>query len=190
MLESSGIPNTSSHSYTFRTFKNITGTEKAQEAAQVMATGAAPFKVLLIYGDVGCGKTHLLYAAATLAIENGLRAKFIAFPDLLSKARMNIGNRDGGGIDSVLDEYKKCEFLCLDEVKFKLNKDGQSEDQWATDVLEDILNYRYRYELYTMITTNHDIKAFPAQVYSRLTEPRICKFVLNSAPDYRPRVKK
>jgi len=189
-LEHSGIPQTSGRAYTFKTFKIVQGTEKAHEAALIMASGTAPFKILLLYGDVGNGKTHLLYATAALAIENGLRVKFIAFPDLLSKARMNIGNKDGGGIDAVLMEYKQCQFLCLDEVKFKLNKDGQAEDQWATDVLEDLLNYRYRHELYTMITTNHDVKAFPPQVYSRFTEPRICKCVLNSAPDYRKKVRK
>lgn len=189
-MEHSGIPHTSGRAYTFKTFKDVDGTEKSKEAAMTLATGSAPFKVLLLYGDVGNGKTHLLYATASLAIENGLRVKFVAFPDLLSKARMNIGNKDGGGIDAVLDEYKRCEFLCLDEVKFKLTKEGQAEDQWATDVLEDILNYRYRHELHTMITTNHDVKAFPAQVYSRFTEPRICKCVLNSAPDYRKKVKR
>lgn len=69
-MEHSGIPNTSSRSYTFKTFKDESGTEKAKEAAMVLATGHAPFKVLLLYGDVGNGKTHLLYATASFRLYN------------------------------------------------------------------------------------------------------------------------
>jgi len=189
LLENSGIPNTSSRAFTFTTFKDIPGTEKAREAAVTMACREAKFKILLITGNVGNGKTHLMYAAAQGLSEVGVAVRFIAFPDLLSEARMNMGNQMGG-IDVVLDKYKKVKFLCLDEVKFKLNKKGEIDDEWPMSAFEDILNYRYRNELEMMITTNHDISAFPPPIISRFSEGRICKHVVNAAPDYRPRVKR
>lgn len=189
ILEQSGIPNTSSRAFTFDTFKVVPGTEKAHEAALMMASTAAKFKILLITGNVGNGKTHLMYAAAHDLAEHGINVKFIAFPDLLSEARMNMGNQMGG-IDVVIDKYKKVPFLCLDEVKFKLNKKGEIDDEWPMNVFEDVLNYRYRHEIEMIITTNHDISAFPSPIISRFSEGRVCKHVTNTAPDYRPKVRK
>jgi DNA replication protein DnaC len=189
ILENSGIPGTSGRAFTFKTFKVVPGAEKAHEAALMMATQEAPFKILLITGNVGCGKTHLLYAAAEQLADHGVNVKFIRFPDLLSEARINMGNQMGG-IDVVINKYKKVPFLCLDEVKFKLNKKGEIDDEWPVNAFEDILNYRYSNELDTIITTNHDISAFPTPIISRFSEGRVCRHVLNSAPDYRPRVKK
>lgn len=189
ILEQSGIPNTSSRAFTFKTFKIVQGSEKAHEAALMMATQEAPFKILLITGNVGNGKTHLLYAAAEQLADHGVNVKFIRFPDLLSEARINMGNQMGG-IDIVINKYKKVPFLCLDEVKFKLNKKGEIDDEWPMNAFEDILNHRYSNELETIITTNHDISAFPPPIISRFSEGRVCKHVLNSAPDYRPRVKR
>ena len=189
ILEQSGIPSTSSRAFTFRTFKIVPGSEKAHEAALRMATREADFKILLMTGNVGCGKTHLLYAAAEQLADSGVNVKFIRFPDLLSEARINMGNQMGG-IDVVINKYKKVPFLCLDEVKFKLNKKGEIDDEWPMNAFEDILNHRYSNELETIITTNHDISAFPPPIISRFSEGRVCRHVLNSAPDYRPRVKK
>lgn len=189
IMEQSGIPGTSSRAFTFKTFKIVPGTEKAHEAALMIATQEAPFKILLITGNVGNGKTHLLYAAAEQLAASGVNVKFIRFPDLLSEARMAMGNQMGG-IDIVMNKYKKLPFLCLDEVKFKLNKKGEIDDEWPVNAFEDILNYRYSNELETIITTNHDISAFPPPIISRFSEGRVCKHVLNAAPDYRPRVKR
>jgi uncharacterized membrane protein len=54
---------------------------------------------------------------------------------------------------------------------------------------EDILNYRYRNEMEMIITTNHDIGAFPPPIISRFSEGRVCRHVANTAPDYRPKVR-
>ena len=58
---------------TFENFKPVKGTEKSLSAFKALASGRTKWKMLLCYGGVGNGKTHLCEATA---IELYKRTKF------------------------------------------------------------------------------------------------------------------
>jgi DNA replication protein DnaC len=189
-LARAGIPDTCAHAYTFDTFQLLLGTEnsfKAAKAFDIMlregagATGAASYMILMLYGACGAGKSHLLYATYRSAILAGLKAEFMVWPDLTSKAGQPKLNE--GSFESVFQPAKDCDILFLDEVKFT-DRSGKVI-AWMCDKFEDIINYRFRCLLPMMITTNHAKSEFPPAVISRFSDSTICKLVHNSGEDYR-----
>jgi len=59
--------------------------------------------------------------------------------------------------------------------------------EWEWGELEDIINYRYRERMFTVMTTNRDLTELPERVVSRFRDPDIGVVVLNSGKDYRRR---
>jgi len=184
-LENSGIP-TAPRMNDFEAFvldDKTQGSSNAFKLASNLAMGKADFKLLLIYGGHGNGKSHLCYASALEAIKRGKKTRYINFIELCSKARSTIKKQDED-MEEVIGWYKKCEFLCLDEVRL------ETIDGWSARIIEDIVGYRYDRELETIITTNHPPEELPAPVKSRFKDSRIAQCVRNTAPDFRPRTKK
>ena len=158
------------------------GADKAFESASRLAMGKTDYVIVFLYGGHGNGKSHLCYAAAAEAIKRGKRAKYINFIELCSQVRATIKKPDID-MEDILSEYKKCEFLCLDEVRL------EKIDSWASRVLEELIGYRYDRELPTIMTSNHELKELPEPVKSRLSDARLSRCYKNTAPDFRPRVR-
>lgn len=185
-LEASGIPDTRLIN-NLASFVPVVGVIEAMEAAAALGKGEANFKLLLIVGRPGNGKTHLGYAAGLEALGRGLTVRFAVVLELLSKLRMAMNRQGGSGdiaVEEIVAEYKYCGFLILDDYGAEQGTD------WAGAVLEEIINYRYAHEKELIVTSNRDIKGLPQPIVSRFRDARIAKLIVNEAPDYRPRLGK
>ena len=189
IMAQSGIP-IAHHQDDFGNFEPVPGTQQAFEAASQLAEGTAPFVLLLIYGGVGNGKTHLGYAACLRAKERGLHIKFQPLSDLFSELRLEMSKKDGR-VEGVVNKIKTVPFLVLDDMA------ASYDTPWQLERLLEIVDYRYRERLPLIFTTNRDcglnpkvksdLKRLPEQILRRFREVGTGLTVQNSAGEYRKR---
>lgn len=174
---------------TFENFLPVKGTENAFRAAKRIASLDTTWKLLLIYGTWGNGKTHLLEAIVLAMWDSGDTVKIRTFPDFVAglKATFNrskdpehIGRTFNGLIESLC----KMPYLLLDDV----GAAGSFTD-FSLEQLERIILARYRDNLFTVITTNLNYDKLPKFVTSRFSDSEKARKVFNGAPDYRPEKK-
>ena len=79
--------NVSSLDSTFKSFKAVMGTEEVLKQAKAIIHPATQWKMLLLYGSYGCGKTHLLEAISLELWAMGVLAPIVTFPDLISRLK-------------------------------------------------------------------------------------------------------
>lgn len=139
---------------------------------------------LLIAGGYGSGKTHLAAAVTNALIDRGIQVLFGTAIEHFDKIRNDFENT---GINRYLASMKSANVLVIDD----LGKEKKSD--WTTQVLFDVVNYRYEHKLPIIITTNlvsEDGEDFSAltnhvggAVYSRICE--MCNIVVTKSGDYR-----
>jgi DNA replication protein DnaC len=160
----------------------VKGTEKCLRACKALAAGKTDWKMLLIYGGVGNGKTHLLEALALELYSSGTFCRVFTFDKMMRYLRSCIGDKQGPSTDEVLDLWCRGQRLIIDDVGV-----GGSDTAWSMKMLEEIILARYRDNLFTVLSTNADISELPERVISRFTDPDKARMVNNTAEDYRPK---
>jgi DNA replication protein DnaC len=139
---------------------------------------------LVMLGERGNGKSHLCAAVANHLIAAGTAALFITMPDLLAALRQAMdlqANTEQESYTGRMQTFKTAPVLILDD----LGAEGKSD--WSDSVLFEILDYRYRNRLSTMIVTNCRLDAFDPRVASRMQDTAFSTVVENSASDFRKR---
>lgn len=133
---------------------------------------------LIIYGDVGTGKTHLAASIANHLIEMGIPVLFGTFSDHLEHIREEY---DSPHPRKYLSEMKNVPLLVLDD----FGKEKRTE--WTQQILFGIVNYRYEHKSPFVITTNFNIDGLAnyvgTPIFSRLNE--VCSAVDTGSGDYR-----
>ena len=139
---------------------------------------------LLIAGGYGSGKTHLAAAVTNALIDRGIQVLFGTAIEHFDKIRNDFENT---GINRYLASMKSANVLVIDD----LGKEKKSD--WTTQVLFDVVNFRYEHKMPIIITTNlvsEDGEDFSAltnhvggAVYSRICE--MCNIVVTKSGDYR-----
>jgi len=162
---------------TFETFRETPENKESFEAMKALATGKSNFFLLLIYGGVGNGKTHLANAMTIFLNEHGQDCRYFIVADLMSSLRGTIAK--GESVDDLINTIRDFSALILDDYKPDL---GTAFEQ---DVVEQIINHRYAFMLPTVLITNADWKSLPERIVSRFSEPGVGKVILNGASDYR-----
>jgi DNA replication protein DnaC len=103
---------------------------------------------LVLYGDVGRGKTHLLIATVReLIFAHGVPARFIEFSRLLSS--LKAGYSEGRSDSELLNELAEVPVLAIDE----LGK-GRLSD-WELTIIDEVISRRYNGMGCTLATTNY-----------------------------------
>jgi DNA replication protein DnaC len=191
MLAASGIPDTHRRD-DFASFNHeIEGAKKAFKAASDLAIGKAGFCLLMIYGGVGNGKSHLAYAACLEAQSRGVKVKWQPLPAFFADLRREMGKKEGDA-EAIMDKLKEMPFLALDDPSTIFNTD------WQESRLIELIDHRYARQLPTILVTNRDLKPridgtgktiepLPEQIVSRFQEEGVGFTVANTAPDYRKR---
>jgi DNA replication protein DnaC len=152
---------------------------------------------LVLYGDVGRGKTHLLVALLRdLIFLEGVTARFVEFSHLVGdiKAGFDVGQ----GTHALLDPLVRVDVLAIDE----LGKGRNTEFEGT--IVDELVSRRYNAASVILATTNYEPgnatgqaaanfaakNAAPSlvdrvgdRVYSRLRE--MCDFVKCAGTDYR-----
>jgi len=172
--------NISSWDNTFANFKAVKGTEIALATFKELASGKASWNMLLCYGSVGCGKTHLCEA---FSIEFALRnIRVLEWSEVVRGFKKDMHSEYKDAYDNSFERFRRLPQLIIDDIG-----SGSTGSNWEWGELEDIVNYRYRESLLTVMTTNLDIKDLPDRIVSRFRDAVKGRIVLITAPDYRPK---
>lgn len=162
---------------TFATFNQEIGTGEAYAAFHSLAMGDPGFKpFLLCYGGTGNGKTHLCNALAITLAARGIAVRLWAAADMFAELKASINNNR---LEDKIKEFKSIQALVIDDLGANLGSD------WELARLDEMIDYRYRNELITVITTNILISSLPHRLSSRFLDESVSVAVANNGMDYR-----
>lgn len=169
---------------TMDNFVPVPGSKKPFEATNALLNdGAPPF--LYIYGDMGCGKTHLCNAIALALSHNGKTVKLWRMDALLDWLREGVGN---DSLYARTTELKELDALVIDD--FESAKLIAEKGQWALEKMEEVIDSRYHARRITMITSNDNYDKLPEKILDRFKDKEVAQMVWNEAGNYRGRKKK
>ncbi|MGH8559339.1 MAG: chromosomal replication initiator protein DnaA [Methylococcales bacterium] len=118
--------------FTFKTFVEGKSNELAKAASiQVAENLGGAYNPLLIYGDVGLGKTHLMHAIGNMMLEDNSKVnvcylhseKFVA--DMVKALQKN-------AINQFKDQYRSLDALLIDDIQFFAGKERSQEEFFHT----------------------------------------------------------
>ncbi len=170
----------SSWDNTFNTWKVSAGSQKAFSTIEALSSGKTPWQMVLCYGGVGCGKTHLCEATAIALYQRGIFCRVLVFAKVIRTLKQSMQKDATTSYDALLDRLCRCGHLIIDDVGA-----GMMGSEWEFSNLEEIVVSRYRDNLFTLLTTNLDEKQLPERIISRFKDPDRGRLVLNKAGDYR-----
>ena len=165
---------------TFENFKPVPGTGKALAVFKAQASGKTKWKMLLCYGGVGNGKTHLCEATAIALYKRDLFCRVTTMARIMGALKECMGADRHISFEELQRNYCYAERLIIDDVGM-----GGSGSEWEYGQLEEIIVVRYREHLFTILTTNRDVTELPERVVSRFRDPDVGRVVLNSGEDFR-----
>lgn len=153
--------------YTFESFKDradwLDATKvlfRVKEYAYAIARGDVSKPWLILYGDVGMGKSHLAGAVLRDAIDNGVEDVY--FRDWARylqriKASWRTGHRDldddygAETEEDIIRELARGQIVAIDDL------DKQPATDWSRGVLYAAINQRYSASLPAILTFNHSL---------------------------------
>jgi DNA replication protein DnaC len=175
----------SSMDNTFDNMKPNPGNEQALKYAREIATLKTPWHLLMIYGDYGNGKTRLLEGISIELYKQGIFNHIQLFPDFIDRLKDSFDRNKADVSDPtynmIMASACKTPYLLMDDVGL-----AGSFTEFSRERLERITLERYRYNLFTVMTTNRDLKELPPAVLSRFNDKEKARLVQNKGLDYRP----
>lgn len=136
----------------FDGFRTYRGNEMALEMSrQFLSDAAGAGRWLVLAGDTGRGKTHLLASIGNGALAAGIPTVYAFVPDLLDWLRDGYDREkrgDGGDYSERMDLMKRVPLLLLDDVG------TESVNPWVREKFDSLFDARYRRRLSTAMSTN------------------------------------
>lgn len=167
---------------TFVNFKVDEHNYSAMVAFEELTQPEAKYYMLLCYGKVGSGKTHLCEALCNELKEQGERPVYREWSELIRQFKKAMRSNVIGLYDDMFDNLRQVKVLIIDDIGR-----GSVGSAWEWGELEDIVAYRYKNKLMTVLATNLDIKDFTERILSRFQDKSTSRMVFNEAEDYRPK---
>ena len=132
--------------------------------------GTTVYDNVVIIGDTGVGKTHLMECMTTYAIEKGIGVKYTtAFNFNQEMLKYHCAKLEDKS--ALIDDYLKCEILFIDD----LGSENTIKNV-TNEYLYSIINERMQNHRKTIITTNLDFEAiqeaYGDRVFSRLVHKK------------------
>lgn len=166
----------------------------ALQACQAFAT--EPSGWIILSGDKGQGKTHLMAAVANDLFARAHQPLYVVVPDWLDYVRAGFrtsgptGPNDtvtvqdnGDSVDERMRQAKEVDVLLLDDLG------AEKRSPWSDQVLYQLLNYRYNEEKPTIISTNCSmetgVSGIEARILSRMRDRGLSHIIPLYGPDYR-----
>lgn len=115
---------------TFESFVVGKSNEYAFRISQTVAQNQASYPIVLIYGNTGVGKTHLLNAIRNHTAQKGKNVIYITSEKFLNDFMRRIKSQKA--MESFRDTYRKCDYLLIDDVQFFGGKESISEEFFHT----------------------------------------------------------
>lgn len=163
---------------TFDSFKLVPGVKDACHTFKALATGEADYVMILCYGGVGNGKTHLCNALALTLNERGIDTRLYTVSDMASVLKKSISDNT---TEALVGKLKSYQALILDDFGIEYGS------PWEMAKLEEIIDARYRQAIITVLTTNKNWNTLPERIVSRFSDSVLSRIVLNQGKDYRRR---
>ena len=147
--------------------------------------------MLLCYGSDGCGKTYLCEALSIEFAKRNIVCPVNEWCEVIRDFKRRMHSETQGDYDAMFESFRRAPRLIIDDVGM-----GSTGSSWEWGELEEIINYRYREGLMTVVTTNLNIEPnpkdynqpyVPRRIVSRFTDAVKSRLVLNSAGNYRPK---
>jgi len=166
----------SSLEHTFENFWPVKGTREALAAFRALAQGKTSWKMLLCYGGVGNGKTHLCEASAIALYKRGLFCRVLTMARIMRALKQHMEPGLPFSYDELMEHYCSSERLIIDEIE---------GTEWEFGRLQEIVVARSRDCLFTILATNRDLNELPERIVSRFSDPDVGRLILNEGVDYR-----
>ena len=121
-------------------------------------------KSLYIFGESGCGKTHLASALIhnDYVNKNEYEIEFITMSKLLQRIRRTYNNDEGETEDEIIERFSKVKHLYIDDIGVEKPTD------WVINIIYLILDERYTHELRTVFTSNLDLNQIKDRLGQRI----------------------
>jgi DNA replication protein DnaC len=172
----------SSLEHTFANFKRLPGTDAAYRAFLAMSQDDAR-PLLLCYGGVGNGKSYLCEALTMAWYGRGLYSRVFTMAGIMGVLKRAMRPENAmPPLEDIQRNYCRSPRLIVDDVGM-----GGSGSAWEYGQMEEIVSWRYRERLPTVMTTNQDVRNLPERIFSRFCDPEVGSVVLNDGEDYRRR---
>jgi len=132
---------------TLATFRGRPGTEEAERAVNnYIQFGGAP--ALVLVGQTGSGKSHLLEAIGRDAMENNQTVRYDTAAAFLDRLRHTYSGADDQDLWQLTSWYQDRSLVLLDDLGAEASKD------WAAQQLTDFIDNRLRNKRRLVIATN------------------------------------
>jgi chromosomal replication initiator protein len=116
--------------YTFSNFVVGNSNRLAHAASQAVAENPAQaYNPLFLYGGVGLGKTHLLYAIGNHCMERGLMVLYVTSEDFTNDLINSIRSHT---TDAFREKYRRIDVLLIDDIQFIAGKESTQEEFFHT----------------------------------------------------------
>ncbi|MGL5591469.1 MAG: DnaA ATPase domain-containing protein [Mycoplasmoidaceae bacterium] len=131
---------------------------------------------MYIYGDLGVGKTHLLFAIAnSLAVKKNKSIAFVFLPEYINivKKGFNSDSWQREYSDDLMNIFKEADVLFIDDIGTEF-----SSEWFYIEYLFNILNYRMNKNKLTFFSSNLSLSELETSFYSKFKEANSKKSVL------------
>ncbi len=177
------LPHELKDAKTFLNFERRLGATEALEAAQEFSADLNA-DVLVLTGNVGSGKTHLLEAIGRWFFDQGRYVRYELAADMVDKFRAAHNNASDMDPYQLMDFYKFMPVLLIDDVGMERANDFATEK--LTTLVEDAMTNGGRLVIATNLTQEQIKDHYGARLASRLWSARdSVKTVAITASDYR-----
>ena len=179
-LPTGGIPRT------FQTFIERPGTGKMLEAARLFAAGQGP-RMLILVGQTGTGKSHLLEAIGRHALDCGRTVRYDLASTFLNRLRHTYDSDAGEDVHDLTAWYQFRHTVLLDDIGI------ESATPWVREQLTTTIEERLHSGGWLAMATNLTKEALASRMGDRLASrlyagnpdlPEVA-LVYNTAEDYR-----
>ena len=87
------------------------------------------YNPVLIYGQTGLGKTHLLYAIGNFVLEKNKKIIYITTEEFMNEYHKHLKQHT---MDTFRDNYRNCDYFLIDDVQFLKGKSNLQEEFFNT----------------------------------------------------------
>lgn len=144
------------------------------------------YESIMLWGDVGNGKTHLAAAVHNHLTAQGKVVVFISMPELLSKIKATFNRNNNESEYQIMKALIICDLLIIDDLGAEKTSD------WVQEIVFQMIDARCRREKPILATSNLNPKELPEKIGKRACDRLVemSQPIKNDATSYRREIAK